>query len=76
MLKEKAIKIIPSVLFLFCLLQIFELVLVIGEMNKTEKLEAQIKTNLKMLESIASLLNEHLEGMELEHLKHKGVKIK
>ncbi|GAA9632826.1 hypothetical protein HpVa147_23920 [Helicobacter pylori] len=72
MLNEKTIKIMPSVLFLFCLLQIFELVLIIGGMNKTEKLETEIKTNLKMLENIA----EHLEGIDLEHLKDKEIKIK
>ncbi|GAA9665711.1 hypothetical protein HpVH107_15420 [Helicobacter pylori] len=69
---EKIIKIIPPVLFLFCLLQIFELVLVIGEMNKTEKLEAGIKANLKMLENITK----HSECMDLEHSKDKGIKIK
>ncbi|GAA9846336.1 hypothetical protein VN0596_14790 [Helicobacter pylori] len=72
MLNEKAIKIIPSVLFLFCLLQVFELVLIVSSMNKTERLEAKIKTNLKMLENITG----HLEGMDLEHLKDKEFKIK
>ncbi|GAA9682005.1 hypothetical protein HpVH33_14490 [Helicobacter pylori] len=72
MFNEKVIKIIPPVLFLFCLLQIFELVLVISEMNRTEKLEVKIKANLKMLENIT----EHLEGIDLEHLKDKEIKIK
>ncbi|GHQ00236.1 hypothetical protein VN0271_10490 [Helicobacter pylori] len=71
MWNEKAIKIIPSVLFLFCLLQIFELVLIISEMNKTEKSEAKIETNLKMLENITKHLN-----IELGHLKDKEIKIK
>ncbi|GAA9894023.1 hypothetical protein VN0768_05550 [Helicobacter pylori] len=69
---EKIIKIIPTFLFLFCLLQIFELVLIIDNMNKIEKLETAIKNNLKMLENIA----EHLEGMVLEHIKDKEIKIK
>ncbi len=38
-------------------------------MNKTEKLEAEIRNNLKVLEDITILLNEHLEGMQLEHYK-------
>ncbi|GAA9594484.1 hypothetical protein UBN80_11140 [Helicobacter pylori] len=71
---EKTIKIIPSVLFLFCVLEIFELVLVIDDVNKTEKLEAEIRNNLKALEDIAGLLDEHLECMQLEH--YKKIKIK
>ncbi|GHP67167.1 hypothetical protein VN0232_05730 [Helicobacter pylori] len=58
MWSEKIVKIISKVLFLFCLLQIFELVLIIEDMNKTEKLETEIKNNLKMLENIMMLLNE------------------
>ncbi len=61
---EKILKIIPALLFLFCLLEIFELVLTIEDMNKTEKLEADLGNNLKMLETITELLNEHLEGMQ------------
>ncbi|GAA7033033.1 hypothetical protein HpCHC93_11730 [Helicobacter pylori] len=76
MWNEKIIKVIPSVLFLFCFLEIFELVLIINDMNKTEKLEAKIENNLKVLESITILLNRDLECMELEHLKDKGIKIK
>ncbi|GHS47788.1 hypothetical protein VN1165_14550 [Helicobacter pylori] len=76
MLSEKMMKIIPALLFLFCLLQIFELVLITDGMNKTEKLETGIRNNLKVLEDITILLNEHLEGMDLEHFKDKGVKIK
>lgn len=76
MWNEKIIKIIPAVLFLFCLLECFELVLIINDMNQTEKLEAKIENNLKVLESITILLNRDLEGMDLEHLKDKGIKIK
>ncbi|TPH95673.1 hypothetical protein FIM42_04450 [Helicobacter pylori] len=72
MCNEKAIKIMPSVLFLFCLLEVFELVLVIIDMNKTERLETEIRNNLKVLEGIAALLSEHLEHIDLEHFKDKG----
>lgn len=67
MWNEKVIKIIPSLLFLFCLLQIFELVLVASVMEKTEKLEIGIKTNLEILENITE---------DLTHLKDKEIKIK
>ncbi len=63
MWNERSLKVIPAVLFLFCVLEIFELVLIINDMNKTEKLEADIRNNLKALEDIAILLDEHLEGM-------------
>ncbi|GHQ67034.1 hypothetical protein VN0401_08130 [Helicobacter pylori] len=76
MLSGNIMKIISKVLFLFCLLQIFELVLIINDMNKTEKLETEIKNNLKMLKNITELLNEHLECMDLKHLKYKEIKIK
>ncbi|MGL2675178.1 hypothetical protein ACQJ7I_07930 [Helicobacter pylori] len=63
MWNEKIIKIIPPVLFLFCLLECFEMVLIINDMNKTEKLETEIRDNLKALENIVILLNERLESM-------------
>ncbi len=66
MWNERFFKVIPAVLFLFCVLEIFELVLIIQDMNKTEKLENEIRQNLEVLGSITKLLNEHLEGMELE----------
>ncbi|GAA7383131.1 hypothetical protein ID0624_14520 [Helicobacter pylori] len=71
MWNEKYLKIIPAMLFLFCILEIFELVLIINDMNKTEKLEVKIRNNLKMLEGITILLNKDLEGF-----KDKKVKIK
>ncbi|GAA9882473.1 hypothetical protein VN0667_11450 [Helicobacter pylori] len=71
MWNEKIIKVIPAVLFLFCLLEIFELVLIINDMNKTEKLEAEIKNNLKVLENISILNKQHLEGMQLEVKRHE-----
>ncbi|UOR27430.1 hypothetical protein MPG08_04960 [Helicobacter pylori] len=73
---EKIMKTIPAVLFLFCLLEIFELVLVIKDMDKTEKLEAKIENNLKILEHIMILLNEYPEYMDLEYPKDKRIKIK
>ncbi|WP_219030940.1 hypothetical protein [Helicobacter pylori] len=74
MWNEKFLKVIPAIVFLFCLLEIFELVLIINDMNKTEKLEAEIRNNLKVLENITILLNEHLEGMQLGHFEDKKIK--
>ncbi|WP_120874144.1 hypothetical protein [Helicobacter pylori] len=71
MWNEKFLKVIPAVVFLFCMLEIFELVLVISDMNKTEKLEYQLQQNLEVLEKITILLNEHLEGMQLEYFGDK-----
>ncbi len=76
MWNEKVIKIIPPVLFLFCLLESLELVLVIDDLNKTERLEAKIENNLKVLGHITILSDEHLEGMRLEHPKDKRAKTK
>ncbi|GAA8996081.1 hypothetical protein BTM275_09810 [Helicobacter pylori] len=73
---EKFLRVVPSVVFLFCMLEIFELALIINDMNKTEKLEAEIRNNLRALEDITILLNEYLEGMQLEHFKDKKIKIK
>ncbi|WP_101020923.1 hypothetical protein [Helicobacter pylori] len=61
---ERSLKVIPAVVFLFCLLEIFELVLIINDMNKTEKLENDIKNNLQAMEKIMNLLNKRLEGMQ------------
>ncbi|WRC10609.1 hypothetical protein KVC44_07805 [Helicobacter pylori] len=76
MWNEKFLKVIPAVVFLFCLLEIFELVLIINDMNKTEKLETEIRNNLKVLEDIMISLNKYLEGMDLEHFEDKKIKIK
>ncbi|GAA7308416.1 hypothetical protein HpM063_03670 [Helicobacter pylori] len=59
MWNEKFLRIVPAVLFLFCLLQIFEMVLIINDMNKTEKLETVIKNDLMMLEQIMILQKKH-----------------
>ncbi|WP_024949747.1 hypothetical protein [Helicobacter pylori] len=64
MWNEKTLKIIPAALFLFCVLEIFELGIIINTMNKTEKLEAKIENNLKALEHITILLNEHPDCMD------------
>ncbi len=66
---EKFLKVIPSLVFLFCILEIFELVLIINDMNKTEKLEVEIKNNLKALKNITILMNEYLEGMQHLNIK-------
>ncbi|MFP6279843.1 hypothetical protein ACLGD1_00660 [Helicobacter pylori] len=76
MWNERFLKVIPAVVFLFCLLEIFELVLIINNMNQSEKLEFQLQQNLKVLEDITILLNKHLEGMQLEHFEDKKIKIK
>ncbi|ANT45459.1 hypothetical protein [Helicobacter phage Is3180G] len=65
-MQEKVIKIIPGLLFLFCVLGILELLLIIEDMDKTEKLEMEIKKNLEVIETITEPLNEHLEGMQSE----------
>ncbi len=45
-------------------------------MNKTEKLETEIRQNLNEIKSITILLNEHLKGMQLGHFQDKKNKIK
>ncbi|RVZ56215.1 hypothetical protein EC565_07940 [Helicobacter pylori] len=65
-MQERIIKVIPGLLFLFCILSVLELLLIIEDLNKTEKLESEVKKNLETVEMIAKLLNEHLEGMQLE----------
>ncbi|ADU80415.1 hypothetical protein [Helicobacter pylori] len=69
---EKYLKIIPALLFLFCLLEIFELVLIIENLNKTEKLKNDLRNNLQVVETIA----EHLESIQVEHFEDKKIKIK
>lgn len=76
MWNEKILKIIPTILFLFCLLEILELVLIIDGMNKVEKLETEIRNNLNMLEDITIVLNKHSEYMQLDTLKDKKINIK
>ncbi|MFP6193188.1 hypothetical protein ACLGBC_05635 [Helicobacter pylori] len=72
MWNERIFKFIPAVVFLFCVLEIFELVLIISDMNKTEKLETEIRNNLKVLEDIVIPLNGYLESRQLEHFEHKN----
>ncbi|GAA9440879.1 hypothetical protein BTM432_14530 [Helicobacter pylori] len=76
MWNEKFLNVIPAVVFLFCVLEIFELVLIIDDMNKTEKLEEQLRRNLEVLEEITFLLNEHVQCMELGHFEDKKIKIR
>ncbi|WRA93859.1 hypothetical protein E5L44_07905 [Helicobacter pylori] len=76
MWKEKFLKVIPAVVFLFCILEVFEMLLIINDMDKTENLEREVKKNLEVIETITELLNAHLEGMQLEHFKDKKIKIK
>ncbi|MGL2752242.1 hypothetical protein ACQJ8G_05365 [Helicobacter pylori] len=64
MWNEKILKIIPALLFLFLVLEIFELVLIINDMNKTEQLEQQLRDNLKTLDTIMELMNDHANCME------------
>ncbi|GAA7156923.1 hypothetical protein BD0047_13720 [Helicobacter pylori] len=72
MWNEKFLKVIPAVVFLFCILEIFEMILIVNDMNKTEKLEDGLRDNLHNMETIIILLNNHLEGMQLEHFEHKN----
>ncbi|ANT42548.1 hypothetical protein [Helicobacter pylori] len=65
-MQEKIIKVIPVLLFLFCVLSVLELFLIIEDMNKTENLEKKVEKNLEVIETITELLNEYLEGMGLE----------
>ncbi|GAA9865800.1 hypothetical protein VN0637_11570 [Helicobacter pylori] len=76
MWNEKVIKVIPSVLFLFCLLECFELALIIINLNKTEKLEVQFEENLEALKRNATLFNENLECMVRTFQRDKKIKIK
>ncbi|MFP6260618.1 hypothetical protein ACLGC4_06545 [Helicobacter pylori] len=66
---ERFFKVIPAVVFLFCLLEIFELVLIINDMNKTEKLETKVGNDLKVLGDI--LLNEYSKCKQLERFEDK-----
>ncbi|MGL2659924.1 hypothetical protein ACQJ6P_04025 [Helicobacter pylori] len=76
MWNERFLKVIPALVFLFCVLEIFELVLIINDMNKTEKLESDLRNNLEFTETIVNLLNKHLKCKELEHFEDKNIKIK
>ncbi|MUU66497.1 hypothetical protein [Helicobacter pylori] len=75
-MRERIIKVIPGFLFLFCVLSIFELFLIIEDMNKTERLENEVKKNLEVIETIAEILNENLECMQLEKPEIKIFKSK
>ncbi len=76
MWNEKNFKVIPAVVFLFCMLEIFELFLIINDMNQAEKLEKDLQSNLRASETIIGLLNERSRKHELEHFhdKKNGIK--
>ncbi|WRF05870.1 hypothetical protein KVE59_01035 [Helicobacter pylori] len=76
MWNEKFLRVIPAAIFLFCILEIFELVLIVKDMNDTEKLETEIRNNLKELEYTTILLKEYLECKQLKHFEDKKIKIK
>ncbi|GAA9624352.1 hypothetical protein HpVa144_06850 [Helicobacter pylori] len=76
MWSEKILKVIPATVFLFCLLEIFELAFVVSYIDKIEKIETEVINNLKMSEDIATLLNEHLIDMGSKHFKDKKIKVK
>ncbi|GAA7059265.1 hypothetical protein HpCHN10_15460 [Helicobacter pylori] len=58
------------------MLEIFELVLVVIDLNKTEKLETEVRNSLKTLEGIVVSLNNEQKSMGLKHFKDNGIKIK
>ncbi|WP_237392842.1 hypothetical protein [Helicobacter pylori] len=72
MWSEKVLKIIPALLFLFLILEIFELVLIINDMNKTEKLEQQLSKNLEFIDN---LLNEHLNGKNTDESAYRCLRL-
>lgn len=45
-------------------------------MDKTEKLETEIRNNLKVLENVTVFLNEHLGYKKSKHFEDKKIKIK
>ncbi len=61
---EKILKIVPALVFLFCLLELFELSLIVGIMNKTEKLENDLQNNLQVVRTTANSLEQHLEHIQ------------
>ncbi|WP_187932408.1 hypothetical protein [Helicobacter pylori] len=67
MWSEKLLKVVPALIFLFCVLEIFELMLAINNLNQTEKFEIQTEQNLKALETIVKLLDEQNKIMGLSH---------
>ncbi|GAA8599663.1 hypothetical protein HpDR66_13370 [Helicobacter pylori] len=71
MWSEKTLKLMPAVLVLFCLLEIFEMALIVADMNKTEELENNLQNDLQLTRTIINLLYEHLKGMDLEHSQKK-----
>ncbi len=67
MWSEKVLKIVPAILFLFCLLGIFELALIVNDMNKTEKIRKELDNDL---EAINNLLN-NVRRCTIENFEYK-----
>ncbi|GAA7447536.1 hypothetical protein MM0357_14670 [Helicobacter pylori] len=59
MWNEKYLKIMPAMLFLFCILEVLELSLIVYSMNRIEKIEKDLKNNLQVMETI---INSSLEN--------------
>lgn len=62
-MQKKIIKVIPGLLFLFCILSILELFLIIEDMNKTEKMEVEVKNDLKILQENIILSNKQCNSI-------------
>ncbi len=69
MWSERFLKVIPAVVFFFCVLEIFEMALVINNMNKTEEIESQLSKNLETLKTDINLLRKYSEGLQQEKLQ-------
>ncbi|RKV11112.1 hypothetical protein DDP51_00795 [Helicobacter pylori] len=77
MFKVEFLKVIPAMVFLFCLLEIFEMVLIINDMNKTEKLEIEVRNNLKALNDIVLLVNiNQTFKQHVENFQDKKINVK
>ncbi len=66
MWNEKILKIVPAILFLFSILEMFEMFLIVANLNNIEKIEVRLKQDLEISEMIVKIY-EHLE-----HCKKKN----
>ncbi|EQL49834.1 hypothetical protein [Helicobacter pylori] len=71
MWNEKNLKIIPVMLFLFCVLEILELSLIVYDMNKIEKIEKDLENNLQVIETIINSLDNRSKFMQFGTFKYK-----
>ncbi|WQS37076.1 hypothetical protein KVC07_06565 [Helicobacter pylori] len=69
---KRNIRVICEFLILF--LGTFELILIINDMNKTETIENNLKSNLQTIEMLVKLLNNHLESVQVKKPKIKTLK--